>query len=202
MAEAEEMTARERLRRAQKLLSEGKSESLALAARELIQGFDERQRDYDEARRELKRKKRQGWSVAQLGIKVEKAYKSADAIIEISVFDRVPERTVISLYHTPVGKQMKARAKRLAEGLASLDHAVPADPMAAEWRELLRQSSADLDAATRGTLLAPPMLNKKATKMHFAVEDVEGDRADAIREALELIGVRYKLHARCLDRLP
>jgi hypothetical protein len=203
LAQAEQITSRERLDRARQYMETNDSEALLMAARELIEGIDERQREYDEARKDLKRKKRQGWSVAQLGIKVEKAYKAADSIIEISVFDRLPERTVVSLYHTPVNKGMRARARTLAEQLQARSRGErPSEQADAQWRDLLRQSCEDLEAATRGTLLTPPMLNKKGTKMHFALEEADADRADAVREALALIGVRYKLHAQCLERLP
>ena len=203
MTEAQQMTSRERLERARKYLAENDAQALVLAARELIEGLDERQREYDEARKELKRRKRQGWSVAQLGIKVEKAYKAADSVIEISVVDRLPEHTVVTLYHTPVNKGMKVRARNLAQRLqAKSGGDRPSQQPDDEWQDLLRQTREDLEAATRGTLLTPPMLNKKATKMHFAVEEADAARADTIREALAQIGVRYKLHARCLERLP
>lgn len=202
MAEAEQNTAREHLQRARRYMKDGSSRALAQAARELVQGIQERVREYEEARRELKRKKRQGWSVAQLGIKVEKAYKSADSIIEISVFDRTPDRKVVTLYHTPVCPEMKVRAERLASHLENSAGNIPPFGAVDQWREWVRKSAEDLRTVTHGTLLVPPLLNKKATKMVFRVEEVDANRTAAVREALALVGIRYKLHAQRLDHLP
>jgi len=200
---AEAATAREYLKAARDHLGRGGSKGLAGAADALRKGIKARERDQEQAYEAVKKQKRKGWRVAQLGIKLEQAYKAGESAIEISLFESEPERTVAAVYLTPVSPALQARKstlKSLARKFAAADRADP-EAVLEEPRDFLEQTWAELEQATRGTLLAPPMMNKKGTRMHLEVE--EGDpQAQTLAAAMDLVGVRYKLHARQVEEAP
>jgi len=159
---------RDYLKRAERLIIDGKSDSLFYAAFELRCGVEARLREYLEVADEISEKRKQGWEIVKLGKDIEKAFKLGDKIFQLII--QKPDGGTFSIYHTPVSSKLQKQAKRLGDYLHAMKlHRKAEDSWWESFQTLLEETSKELMVTTKGTLLGPLLLQSdgKSTKVYY-----------------------------------
>lgn len=188
------------LRRARQRLDEARHDSLFYAAFELRCGIEARMHECLEAQADVSRKKKHGWKIAVLGKEIERAFRTGDRVVEITL-DGLDGRPPIVLYYTPVTSKLRGMAERLGGLLHAMkSYKDDGDEWWNETRNYLEGVYDELRDATSGTVLAPPLLWKK-TRITMQIKARDSDPNGGIT-GLGEVGGRLSIRVRYLDRLP
>lgn len=163
------VSAEDYLRRARKRLRAGSVDDLFYAAFELRCGIEARMREYLELRDEVAEKRKKEWRINRLGETIEKALKVTDriAVIKFKQKDGTP---IVELRHVPVSRKLREMAERLGDFLhAQRQGAAPSDKRWAEMRSYLAEGCDGLEQACSGTIMEPPLLNRRTGKMTLTI---------------------------------
>lgn len=191
------------LNRARKQLDENTKEGLFYAAFELRCGIESRLLQYWEANRSIHQLKKAGWEIPKIARDLEKAFIRRDKIARIDVLDSAGIEHRISLYFTPVTKDLEA----LGGKIGNLMHCpelfrTSDDPWWDQTREFLEQVYAELEKANKGTLLGVPVLQRKTNSVHLEIETKPGESIEDLQSKLGGLGERVLIKVNYLDDLP
>lgn len=159
-------------------------------------------RKYLDAQRHISKKKKKGWQIAKLGKNIEAAFRLGDKIAEISIRDKETSNVIAVLYYTPVTKKLRKMAEKLGNYLhAQKKYIAPDDEGWNRMRTYLESVYAELEKANKGTLLGPPLLNKRTgqveVKVEFSSDEEKMLLTNALKPGLQnILGVGY------LDDIP
>lgn len=191
------------LNRARKWLDENTKEGLFYAAFELRCGIESRLLQYWEANKHIHQMKKAGWEIPKIARDLEKAFIRRDKIARIDVLDSAGRELRISLYFTPVTKDLEA----LGGKIGNLMHCpkqfrTSDDPWWDQTREFLEQVYAELEKANKGTLLGVPVLQRKTNSVHLEMETKSGENIEDLQRKLGELGERILIEVHYLDDLP
>jgi hypothetical protein len=152
--------------RARQQLDTESSERLFYAAFELRCAVESRLQQYLNAREDIAKHKKKGWRIAASEMELSKVFKDGRTIVELQL--TVADVGEVRLFYTPVRKLLVSAAQRLGDLLhhrqADLDEA---DVWWKKTRDFLEDTFAELEFASAGTLLAPPMMSKDRRRVHM-----------------------------------
>lgn len=191
------------LRRARKQLDENTKEGLFYAAFELRCGIESRLLQYWEANKHIHQMRKAGWEIPKIARDLEKAFIRRDKITRIDVLDSAGTELRISLYFTPVTKDLEALGRKIG----NLIHCpklfrTSDDPWWGQTREFLEQVYAGLEKANKGTLLGVPVLERKTNRVHMEMETKPGENIEDLQRKLGELGERILIEVNYLDDLP
>jgi hypothetical protein len=179
-------TSRAYLERARARLAEHKTEALFYAAFELRCGVEERLHEY----LETTRRKREGYQIGKLGSKLEKAFTKGQQVISLSIVSE--ERPVLHLLYTPVRAELRNQTERLGNYLhAAKSFHADEDAYWVEFRNLLQSVADGLAWATRGSLVGPPVRDRKTGQARLVVDETGRGIVEIGETNPITIGVRY-----------
>lgn len=134
-------------------------------------------KEYLDARREIAQRKKHGYQIAKLAKGLEAAFAGGERVVEVRMVDD-HGTVLLHAYFTPVRKKLQ----RFAERLGNLLHAQPFreldDPWwSVQWK-LVDEAAAELEWATRGIIMGPPLISRADNRMHLvAAVDVDNEQA-------------------------
>jgi len=194
---------RDYLRRARSRLGDGSFEALFYAALELRSGVEARLQEYLDAQHHISERKKKGWQVAKLGRNLEEAFRVGNRIVEITIANDPGRKPLALLYYTPVTKSLQKNAQQLGNYLHSIkQYREPTDPWWREFRAILDSAVAELEVATTGTLLGPPLLHPKTGSATMTTETVEGTDPNELIERIGRTGTQICMKVDYLAALP
>src|SRR5437899_11958523 len=198
---AERLTtsARAFLARARRRAAESAPEALLYSALELRLGIEARFHEYLDAAEEVATLKKRGWQVSQLAKHIERAFKMSDKIVSFEVLGEEGQPSRRTFLYTPVPRRARQVAVRLGHYLHFTPRFTPRNEV---WwqglRDLVEEGIRGLELATAGTLLAPPLLNKRTREGMILAEVPDGMSFEMVKTALgqpgETIHVRVDYH--------
>lgn len=191
------------LDRARRQLDENTKEALFYAAFELRCGIESRLLQYWEANKHIHQMKKAGWEIPKIARDLEKAFIRRGKIARIDVLDSAGRDLRISLYFTPVTKELEA----LGGQIGNLMHCPKSfrasdDPWWDQTREFLEQVYIKLQKANRGTLLGIPVLERKTNSVHLEMEARPGENIEDLQRKMGELGERLLVEVNYLDDLP
>ncbi|QIB65733.1 hypothetical protein [Kineobactrum salinum] len=128
-------------------------------------------KEYLEVQKHISQRLKKGWQIARLGKSIEKAFKTGDNVVKVSIYDHDGGNLLAVFYYTPVGKTLKNYAQRLGDYLhAQQKFREKTDPWWSDFRDFLNKASHELNLATKGNLLGPPILNSKTGEFDINCE--------------------------------
>ncbi len=187
------ISSRAYLERARARLADGQAEALFYAAFELRCGVEARMQEYLDARSDITRKVKHGYQIAKLAKGLDRAFALGERVISLSLV--AEGRPTRHLLFTPVRAGLRKYAQRLGDYMHAMQRfREPDDPYWASFRDLLATTAAELGAATTGTLLGPPLVERATGKMSIVIEGapagLTGAEVARIGEK-GVIGIRY-----------
>jgi len=165
------ISSRDYLQRARKRLDEGNFESLFYAAWELRCGIESRIQTYLEAHDFISKKLKKGWQVAKLAKGLEEAFENSKKIVRFQCFQPGTKDPLFILIYTPVTPKLQKYGEKLGSYLHAMKIFKRLDDV--YWEKLrseLEKIYSELQKANYGTLLGPPLLDKKTGKMQLKME--------------------------------
>ena len=191
------------LRRARLRLDEGASESLFYAAFELRCGIESRMQEYLDAQTHISEKRKKGWKIARLGNNIERAFKLGDRIAQVIMVDPETNQPLQMLYYTPVTLALRKRGQQLGSYLHAMTKHIDDDEA---WRKKARSFLElvykELECATKGTLLGPPLLDPEGQIVLSQECDSDPSDWSSWSPRMAEAGKKVILKIRYLDRLP
>lgn len=191
------IASRDYLERARARLDKATADSLFYAAFELRCGIERRMQEYLEAWDHISKKVKQGWQIPKLAKNIEKAFRIGDKVVEVTIKDSESGPPLHVFYYTPVSSKLKKMGEKLGDLMHAMKRFIPqTDQWWKETRDFLEQVYSELRKAGRGTLLGPPLIDKKTghINMHTMVKRDEKvkDIIKSIPLNKEIIfGIRY-----------
>lgn len=162
-------SARDYLARARHELASDDASRLFYAAFELRAGIESRLQEYLESHEHVPKGRKRDWQIARLGRSIAEAFTS-DSIARVEIRDRRGNRVRHTLYYTPVPNELQQLGKRLGDYLHSIPYRPPEDPWWSSFRTSVEVGCHLLQDAVEGTLLGPPLVNKRTGQMHLPME--------------------------------
>lgn len=162
-------SARSYLARARTELASGDPSRLFYAAFELRAGIESRLQEYLESHEHVPEGRKRDWQIAKLGQSVTDAF-STDAVARVQIRERRGNRIRYTFFYTPVPEELQRLGKRLGDYLHSIPYRPPGDPWWSSFRTSVEVGCHLLEEATEGTLLGPPLINKKTGNLHLPME--------------------------------
>ena len=154
---------------------------------------------YEEALASIAAIKRAGWQIPKVAKNIERAFRTGDKIVRVSVCDDATQDVLYSFYYTPVNKNLRAMAGQISDLLhCPREYRDAENPRWDEKRAFLEQVYEELRKANIGTLLGVPLWNPKTRRAHFQTELRPGEK---IKDQIS-IGERYLLTVDYLDDFP
>jgi len=151
--------------RARQQLDTRSDKRLFYAAFELRCAVESRLQQYLNAREDIAKRKKKGWRIAASEMELSKVFKDGRTIVEVQL--TVADIGELRLFYTPVRKVLVSSAERLGDLLhhrkADLDEA---DAWWKITRDFLEDTFAELEFASAGTLVAPPMMSGDKRQVH------------------------------------
>jgi len=201
------ISSRDYLERARLSLDDGGFDSLFYAALELRCGIEARMQEYLEAQDFVSKKLKKDWQIAKLGKGLEEAFKNNEKIVRIKLFKPEEKTPFSTLFYTPITPKLRKQGEKLGNYLHKMKKIKKSSDV--YWKNLRRELETiyiELKKANYGTLLGPPMLNKKTMLVNFNVE-VPGPREIAVRVLEEIkkkiiIGSEIIFNVEYLTKLP
>ena len=186
------------LDRAKARLAEQTQEGLFYAALELRSGIESRIHEYLDAREDIAKRKKHGYQIAKLARGLEAVFAAGEKVVEIRAVND-GGKTLWVLHFTPVRRSLRNHAERLGDLLHHQPYREDDDVWWSTRRPFLEQVANELEFATTGSLMGPPLLEKGTKNMSFAVV---ADPEDEIGVHLTQIGGRATLKVAYRDDLP
>ncbi|MBI4297294.1 MAG: hypothetical protein HY676_02045 [Chloroflexi bacterium] len=190
------------LKRARERLDEGTPEALFYAAFELRAGIENRLRQYQEALARASRKAQKDYRIERLSKRLERAFKTGEKVVKVSVYTEDDGKLISTLYYTPVRRSLRKRAEKLGEYLHGMQKHRPENDL---WwkstREFLEGTYAELLEANRGKLIGPPMVNLERRTANMQVEIVDTENPFG-EEMKTLVGRRIVVQLDYIDKHP
>ena len=184
------------LARARARLNERTQEGLFYATLELRSGIESRMHEYLEAREDIANRKKHGYQVAKLAKGLERVFAAGEKVVRLRGIDEYG-RPMWEVYFTPVRARLRKHAARLGDYLHGNQLQRPDDdPWWTEFRSFLNEVVEELDFACSGTLMGPPLLEKKTNRMSIVVQV---DHTDPIGAQLTRKGDSVVLQVEYLD---
>ena len=193
---------RDYLRRARFRLDQTTHEALFYAAFELRCGVEARMQQYLETQLKIDKKLRIGWRIADLSKQLQKRFKLGDKAAEILVLSEDGANYFATFYYTPVTSKLKNMAERLGEHCHAAKYYGPDDPWWNRFRSYLEDVYSELSMANRGSLLGPPLRDRRTGRVSLFVESAEGEDPRVLLKALGKKGEKRLVRVRYLDNLP
>ena len=106
------INARDYLRRARERVDEQSQESLFYAAFELRAGIEARLRQYLQTEKDRQKRRKRGWTVSKLGKESERAFRTGDAIRQLTVTDLESSTICFRALYTPVTKKLRKMGEK------------------------------------------------------------------------------------------
>lgn len=186
------------LRRARARLADGSQESLFYAAFELRTGIESRMHEYLEAREDIAKRKKHGYQIAKLAKGLESVFAADEKVVEVKVAGRKKEE-LLAVYFTPVRASLRKHAERLGDLLHNQPFREDTNAWWVEQRQYLETVATELAFATSGTLMGPPLIERRTRNMSFVIAT---DPSEDSGSHLTQIGARVTLYVNYLDDLP
>lgn len=163
------------LKRARQRLDDATHESLFYAAFELRCGVQARLSEYVRAQKETSAKKKGDWRIPKLARDLEEAFRTGDKVIRLTLTPEGTGGEGLLLQYIPVHSIIQQMAGQLGNVLHAMKPEGKYDDVWwEEMRRFLEMMYEGLRLATLGTLLAPPLKNRKTGQIHLAFT-VEGE---------------------------
>lgn len=183
-------------------LDSGDKHRIFYAAFELRCAIESRLQEYLNARKELSKKKQQGWRVSKASRILERAFIDGVKVVQVRVTSSLG--VDIPLYHTPVTEDMRKASGRLGE-LLHAQKKIRSDND--EWRErtrdLLERTFILAETLSKGTLLAPPVKSPEGLTHLDIYFSIDGPVADIFGEPCSFeLGQKVTLDIEYFDELP
>jgi len=176
------------LERAKELLIRGDIPALFYAAFELRCGIESRMSEYLEAQAHISAKKKRGWQVAKLAKNIEDAFRIGERKTIIVVLDSSGKKTLFSAQYTPVRKAGQKVAQQLGDYMHKAKRHYPAvDKYWNHFRCILDQGVSELEFATTGILLGPPIIKSSTGEGFIYLEDHKQGLLEKIKEHKEIV---------------
>jgi hypothetical protein len=173
---------------------------LFYAALELRCGVQSRLEEYLEAHRQIAAKKKTGWRIPELARDFERISRVGDKVARLTIQRSGAADLVV--YFTPVTKRLQAMAGRLGALLHAQDSHADDDPWRAATRSFVEQVYEELRSANVGTLMGPPLLNRKTGQLSLVLSMARKDDALAYKQMLGTPGDPLTLQIKYLETLP
>lgn len=183
------IASRDNLERARAQLDKATADSLFYAAFELRCGIERRMQEYLEAWDHISKKVKQGWQIPKLAKNIEKAFRIGDRVVKVTIKDSVSAPPIHIFYYTPVSSKLKKMGEKLGDLMHAMKKTISEDDCWwQETRDFLEQVYAELKKANRGTLLGPPLIEKKTghVRMITMIKREEEKKAESIKESMPL----------------
>lgn len=152
--------------RARRQLDTGDQGSLFYAAFELRCAIESRLQQYLDAREDIAKHKKKGWKLAPSELELAKAFRDKRTIVELIL--TASDAGELRLFYTPVRKSLVTAGERLGDLLhrakSDLDDE---DPWWSTTRNSLEETFTELEFASAGTLLAPPMMSRDGRNVYM-----------------------------------
>jgi len=165
-------SSRAHLKRARSHLDSQSRESMLYAALELRMGIEARMHQYLEVWDHIPKRQKKDWKIAALAGNLDRAFIDSKKICRWNVFRRDSGDPITCLYYTPVTASLQRAGSLLGSYLHS-----PKELITDEWWETLYSflinTYSELQTANIGTLLGPPMLNKKTGGVEMIMETID-----------------------------
>lgn len=193
------------VQRARARLDEGTQESLFYAAFELRSGIQSRLHQYIEVQGKLSKQSAKDYKFAKLSKRLEKAFTTGGKVVKITIYRESNDEYLCSYYHTPVGPSLREKGEKMGNYLHSLTQfRSDDDPWWETCRQQLEDTYAELVEANRGTLVGPPILDRKSGTITMSVEGEAGDSSDWKKQlgADLIVNERYSVQVDYLDKHP
>lgn len=170
-----QISSRDYLKRARKLLDSGSQENLFYAAFELRCGVEARLQEYLEVQEEISQKKKRGWKIAKLAKNLEKIFRIDDTRINIQIFKPDGKEHLITLSFIPVSSKLRKNAEKLGDYLHAMKkYRKSTDAWWDNTPQFFEEIYGQLKLANEGNLFGPPMVNPKTGRGIFRIEVPEG----------------------------
>ena len=154
--------------RARSRLDEGTNEALFYAAFELRAGVQTRLNQYLENQDNISRKAKEGYRIEPLAKMVEKAFRTGNKVIKVTMRPDDEEAVPDVFYFTPVSPSLKKKAEKLGNYLHAMQRLrTDNDPWWKTTRRFLEETYAELVEANRGELVGPPLRNRENGTVHI-----------------------------------
>lgn len=181
-----DIASRDYLERAREQLDKATIVSLFYAAFELRCGIENRMREYLEAWDHISRKVKEGWQIAKLAKNIEKAFKIGDKVVEVVIRNSEAERPLYVCYYTPVSSKLKKMGEKIGDLMHAMKKLIPEnDRWWKETRNYLEQVYAELAKANSGTLLGPPLIDKKTGHINMVTTVKKDEKIEDIKKAMQ-----------------
>lgn len=195
------ISSRDYLLRAQSRLAECTRKSLFYAAFELRCGIETRMREYLAAWDHISKKKKNGWSITELGRSVEKAFKIGDKIIRLEFREIDTGNIILIFYHTPVSNSLKKSGERLGNYLHAMKvYKKVDDPFWENLHSELQYIARELEIVNKGTLLGPPLFKRGTGKGGMNLELSTGDDAEELIKLFR--NKKFRVNVSYIDSFP
>lgn len=182
------ISSRDYLERAKSLLIRGDTPSLFYAAFELRCGIESRMSEYLEVQKHITAKKKRGWQVAKLAKNIEDAFRIGEKKAIIVVLNSSGKEKLFTAQYTPVRKAGHIVAQKLGDYMHKAKaHYTDESEYWNRFRDLLEQGVLELEFATSGILLGPPIMKSKTGEGFMYLEDHEQGLLEKMQEHKEII---------------
>ena len=182
------ISSRSYLERAKALLGKEDTPSLFYAAFELRCGIEARMSEYLEVQQHISAKKKLGWQVAKLAKNIEDAFRIGEKKAILVVLDSSGKETLVTAQYTPLRKAGQKIAQQLGDYMHKAKCNYPEDhEYWNRFRSILEQGVTELEFATTGILLGPPIMKSKTGDAFMYLEDNEQDLLEKMQKHKEII---------------
>lgn len=189
------------LERARLRMQEHTPESRVYAALDLRSGIEARYREYLEVWDHISKGAKNGWQLSALWKETERAFKTGDKVVEVTIAtqDRHQVRGII--YHTPIPNALRKRGEKLGEFIHSVRSGSSRNP---EWWAKLERELAScaqqLAIANMGILLGPPL--KRGNQILTSIEIPPGYEPEEVKALISGDGEHVMMNFQYCDSLP
>ncbi|MDD5138839.1 MAG: hypothetical protein PHY43_01100 [Verrucomicrobiales bacterium] len=162
-----DVSSRAYLTRAKLNFDSGNNESLFYAAFELRCGVEARLKEYVVKTKDGVSLRKIPWEIEKLKKILAKSSNIHDKRF-VFIFTHPKTKEKHDVIYNPVSSKLSKIAKALGDYLHSVDQNRVLKPLFfSEFRQLLKQGIQELEIATAGTLIAPPMISSGIMKFKF-----------------------------------
>ncbi len=150
------------LERARLQLDNQSHEGIFYAAFELRCGIEARMQEYMEGHGHIAKRKKEEWKLGNLDKTILKYFGDPNRITQVIISQRIKPHEKFIAYYTPVTPELIKLGQRLGDLLhRQKKFILPEDAFWTKSRGVLEKAYNLLEISNRGTLMGPPIWNKK-----------------------------------------